>query len=138
MTKRTARVLILGLAPGHFDNFRRLVEISMHQDDPELMLDATRCKSFAEVVDQIRHAPQLDVVYITNELERAMSDMIVGAGELARALARHANRPVVVLSVTLDYLIPVIESEGVDVVIRVALEQAILYRHRKVAVGATA
>src|SRR3989338_5981987 len=138
MTKRTARVLILGLAPRHFDDFRRLVQVSMHQDDPELMLNATPCKSFAEVVDQIRHTPQLDVVYITNELERAMSDMIVGAGELARALARHTNRPVVVLSFTLDYLVPVIESEGVDAVIRVALARAIVYRHRKVAVKATA
>jgi len=136
MQKRTAAVLIIGLEPDHFKAFRRRVGIGVTAGDASLELDVTASESLSLAADLVRQTRELGVVYVTNEVGHSMHDMLVGAGQLALTLASHERRPMVVLSGELGYLRPVFESMGVGVVIHIALERAIVYRYRKVTVGA--
>lgn len=108
-----ADVLMIGVDPDHFDHYQRMVKGGFQSMNMGWCYVANLSKTFADAVEFLAKRPELDMVYLTNEIKLAKSDMLAGASAVALALSTHPAKPWVALGSGHEYLLHLFESHGV-------------------------
>lgn len=95
---RNADVLMLGVKPGHFDHFQRMLKGDFQSAHMGWNYVANLGKSFDDVINRfLPNRPELDVVYFTNQVGLSPDELRSETTKLTFELAKHPAKPWVVL-----------------------------------------
>lgn len=116
MVPMDADVLMIGVNPDDFDHFQRTVKgvfQSMHMGWSYV---ANLAKTFEYAAFSfIPKRPDLDVIYLTNQVERAHDELRSGAALLVASMAeqKYDIKPYVVLDSSTEFLKPIFDAAGI-------------------------
>ncbi|RJQ34669.1 hypothetical protein C4556_02080 [Candidatus Parcubacteria bacterium] len=125
-----ADVLMIGVDPRHFDHYQRMVKGGLQSMNMGWNYVANPAESFGYAIEFLAKRPELDLVFIANQVDWNDDELRDGVTALAEALAKHPAKPWVVLNPGLEWLRPAFLAEGVNVD-GVSIEVALWERHRR-------
>ncbi len=111
-----ADVLMIGVKPDWFDTFQRMVKGGFQSMHMGWSYVANLGESFEDVAkDYIPKRPDLDVIFIANDVGRSRSELESGARMLVEAILSQTYdiKPYIALTDTTDFLKPIFETAGI-------------------------
>ena len=125
---RIADILIIGVRPSQFDRIQRNVEDGLKGMHMGWSCTVNLGKSFDQVIDEfLPKRPELDLVYIANEVRLTAETLRKGVTRLSFELAKHCAKPCVVLAESLAWLANIFHAKGIKVYF--SIEGALTERH---------
>lgn len=125
-----ADVLMIGVEPNHFDSFQRMIKGGFQSMHMGWSYVANPAKTFEYAAfNFIPKRPDLDVIYLTNQVQRTHDELSAGARLIAASISeqQYDIKPYVVLDSSTEFLQPIFDAA--KIVIEWGIEVAACERH---------
>jgi len=128
---RNADILTLGLSPDNLDSFEQMARHRLLRAHARWDCVVSHGKSFDHVIkDFVPNRPQLDLVYIANQVNLLTEDWRRGITTLTYELAKHKAKPWVILTRDLAHMAHFFHTRCINVQ-HTSIEACMTARHEK-------